>query len=179
MITPPNLSANAGTFTATGLTENTSYTFTVQALGPEAWFRPSAQIKYGAWSGSATVTITTPVAPPTGLTAVSTVAGTAALNWVDNSAVETAYDVERSTDGNSWTVLSSTLPIGTATYTDSSAAIRHGLLPREGNRLGGFVGVCPNTNGVGRSDDHHQRNSHWQDHKSFGCGPCRIWLWRG
>src|SRR5581483_299601 len=46
-ITPPNLSINAGTYTVTALTENTTYSFQMAALGPDAWYRPSAGIGYG------------------------------------------------------------------------------------------------------------------------------------
>jgi O-glycosyl hydrolase len=120
-ISPPNLSVAGGTYTVTGLTENTAYTFNVQALGPDAWFRPSLGVTYGAWSGTATTSITTPVAAPTGLSAISTTPGTAVLNWNDNSAIETAYQVEVSTDGSNWTVLTSTLAAGTTTYTDSAS----------------------------------------------------------
>jgi O-glycosyl hydrolase len=121
VISPANLSINAGTYTVTGLTENTAYTFNIQALGPDAWYRPSLGVSYGAWSGTATTSVTTPVAPPTGLSAVSSTAGAAVLTWLDNSSIETAYQVEISTDGSTWTVLTSTLAAGTTTYTDTAA----------------------------------------------------------
>ena len=120
-ISPANLSVSAGTYTITGLTENTAYTFNIQALGPDAWFRPSLGVSYGAWSGTASASVTTPVAPPTGLSAVSSTPGTAVLTWKDNSSIETAYQVEISTNGANWTVLTSTLAAGTTTYTDTAA----------------------------------------------------------
>ncbi|MES2922772.1 MAG: family 78 glycoside hydrolase catalytic domain [Verrucomicrobiota bacterium] len=46
------------------------------------------------------------------------------MSWNDNASDETAYAIERSPAGeNLWTVLSTTLPVNTATYLDS------GLLP--------------------------------------------------
>jgi O-glycosyl hydrolase len=44
------------------------------------------------------------------------------LSWSDNSSSETAYTVERSTDGTNWTVVTSALPAGTTTYTDTGRA---------------------------------------------------------
>lgn len=66
------------------------------------------------------------LATPSGLAGLAT-ATHVALNWTanPNSAVtsETAYDVERSPSGaNTWTVLASTLPMGTTSYTDSTIA---------------------------------------------------------
>lgn len=121
-LSPANLSANADSFIVTGLTENTAYTFDLNILGPDAWYRPSVGVQYGAWSSTVSVSTTTPVAAPTNLTAISSTAGTAVLKWTDNSSVETGYDVQRSSDGSTWTDLTTILlAANTTTYTDSTA----------------------------------------------------------
>jgi O-glycosyl hydrolase len=44
------------------------------------------------------------------------------LSWSDNSSSETAYTVERSTDGANWTVLTSSLAANSISYTDTGRA---------------------------------------------------------
>lgn len=96
----------------TGLTENTVYRYRIAAL-----FASDAI----ASAFTSTVSVTTPVATPTNLTAVSVNSATAQLNWTDNSAIETAYVVERSANGTTWTTLSSSLAANTSTFTDTSS----------------------------------------------------------
>ena len=42
-----------------------------------------------------------------------------ALSWDDNSTAEANYTVERSTDGNTWSVITSTLGINTMSYVNT------------------------------------------------------------
>ena len=42
-----------------------------------------------------------------------------AISWDDNSTAEANYTVERSTDGNTWSVITSTLGINTMSYVDT------------------------------------------------------------
>jgi glucuronoarabinoxylan endo-1,4-beta-xylanase len=111
-ISPSALTAAAGTYTVTGLTENTQYSFRLAALS-DADSISSAN--------TSTLVLTAPVAAPTRLTALSTGSSTAQLSWADNSSIETGYSVERSIDGTNWTVLTTTpLAANTISYTDSS-----------------------------------------------------------
>jgi hypothetical protein len=63
------------------------------------------------------------IAAPSGLTATAVSTSRIDLSWTDNATNETAYTVERSPDGSTgWTVLSSTLPTDTTSYSDTSVA---------------------------------------------------------
>ncbi len=70
----------------------------------------------GAYEGEAGVT---PVLAPTNLMATSLSLTEIKLDWQDNATTESAYHVERSTDGNNWTVIQNTLPANTTTFTDT------------------------------------------------------------
>jgi hypothetical protein len=61
------------------------------------------------------------VAAPSGLTATAVSSSRIDLLWTDNATNETAYTVERLSNGStSWTVLTSTLPADTTSYSDTS-----------------------------------------------------------
>ncbi|MGC8638434.1 MAG: fibronectin type III domain-containing protein [Isosphaeraceae bacterium] len=94
-------------FTDTGLTECTSYTYRVFATN-----------SFGDSAPSATASATTLPAAPTGLTLTAVSASEIDLSWTDQSTGATGYSVEQSTDGVNWTVvgsLSSTASSYTAT----------------------------------------------------------------
>jgi hypothetical protein len=62
--------------------------------------------------------------PPVAPSELSVHAGTQSLilSWVDNSAVETGFEIQRSLDGTSWfDLLTEPLPENTAGYTDATA----------------------------------------------------------
>lgn len=105
------LPANATTYTDS--VSAGAYYYRVQALGAN-----NAQSPY---SNTAYV-VTLPTAPA-GLSATADSKVLAIdLIWTDTAATETSYAVDRSPDGSSWTVLTSTLPANTQTYSDSSVA---------------------------------------------------------
>ncbi|MGA2063196.1 MAG: LamG-like jellyroll fold domain-containing protein, partial [Thermoguttaceae bacterium] len=117
-ISPTNLAGSATTYTVTGLTENTSYRFRLRssaAADLPSWVAGSIWSSY-----TSEATPTTLFAAPTNLTAIAASSTQTNLVWTDNSAIETNYTVERSTNGTSWTVLSSTLAANTLSYTDNS-----------------------------------------------------------
>ena len=106
---------------ATGLAPNaTTYTDTpgagkyyyrVQALGANNTQSPYSNVVYIA---------TVPTAP----TGLATVADSSALaidlTWTDTSVTETAYAVDRSTNGSTWTLSIATLGANSQAYSDSS-----------------------------------------------------------
>jgi hypothetical protein len=69
--------------------------------------------------GAATTTVTSPLRPATDLSAAAG-AGGVALQWVDRSSQETAYVIERSTNGGPWTALA-TLGANATSYADATA----------------------------------------------------------
>jgi hypothetical protein len=73
---------------------------------------------------SNTIGVATIPAAPTNLTAVASSTSLAVnLSWTDNASTETAYTVERSGDnGSTWSVLTSTLPGNTQSYSDASVS---------------------------------------------------------
>jgi len=67
------------------------------------------------------VSVSMTVAAPTSLTATALSESQMQLNWTNNAINATAYTVQRSLHGaNSWTTLTSTLPPGSVTFTDSN-----------------------------------------------------------
>jgi fibronectin type 3 domain-containing protein len=59
---------------------------------------------------------------PSNLTASTQSTSRINLSWTDNATNETGYRVERSTDGTTWTVLTSSLPAGSTSYSDTTTA---------------------------------------------------------
>ena len=83
--------ADVTSFTDTGLTEATSYTYRVVATNAAGDSAPSG-----------TQTVNTPAASPTGLTLNPTAGNRIDLNWTDHSSVAYEYLVEDSPDGANW-----------------------------------------------------------------------------
>ena len=77
---------------------------------------------YSSPSSPATVTAPAWPATPTGLTTTAVSNTRIDLTWTDNASTETSYEVDRSTDGMTWVVLSSALPAGTQAYSDTGLA---------------------------------------------------------
>jgi hypothetical protein len=103
------LAANATTYTDTP-GPGTFY-YRVQALGANNTQSPYSNIVHIA---------TVPTAP-TGLGAVADSSVLAIdLQWTDTSVMESAYAVDRSSNGSTWNPLISTLPANTQAYSDST-----------------------------------------------------------
>jgi len=95
-------SANATSVTITNpsYSPSTQYTFRVRAYSYTGW-------QNSLPSNVVTVNATTP-AMPTNLTATAASNTQINLTWEDNASNETGYKVERSTDNNNWTELTTT-----------------------------------------------------------------------
>ena len=87
--TAGTVAAGVTTFTDTGLTEATSYTYQVLATNA-----------LGDSSPSATQTVVTPPAAPTGLSAVVASAGQINLAWTDHSTAAAYYVIQQSPNGS-------------------------------------------------------------------------------
>ncbi|MDR3634278.1 MAG: fibronectin type III domain-containing protein, partial [Isosphaeraceae bacterium] len=90
--TAGTVGAGITTFTDTGLTEATSYTYRVTATNA-----------VGASPPSTTRSVVTPPSAPSGLTATAVSGGQINLTWTDHSAAASSYYVEQSTNGTTWT----------------------------------------------------------------------------
>ena len=88
--------ANVTTYTPTSLAPATTYQFRVRAY---------EGANNSAWSNIASATTQPPPAAPSGTTATATGATSIAVSWVDNATTETAYRVERSSDGVAFTMV--------------------------------------------------------------------------
>lgn len=88
------------------------------------YYRVKATNGTGSSGYSNTIFVATIPAGPTNLNgSPSSTALAVNLTWTDNATTETAYTVERSGDGGStWSVLTSTLPANTQSYSDTSVA---------------------------------------------------------
>jgi LmbE family N-acetylglucosaminyl deacetylase len=109
------LGANVTSFSNTGLTASTTY-----------YYRVLASNGVGNSGYSNIASATTPAAPtspaaPTGLTATAVSSSQISLTWVDNATNETNYQVERSTDGTTFTTLV-TLGVNVTTYSNPGLA---------------------------------------------------------
>lgn len=85
-------------------------------------YRLRARTTYGPTTLDSTtveVQVTTPLRGPNNLDIVLTGPGAADLSWDDQSAVETAYRVDRSSDGVNFTTLTDTLPANSNAYSDN------------------------------------------------------------
>src|SRR6202042_2304219 len=91
-----SLSASATSYTDTGLSDGTIYYYRVKATT-------------SALSTSSSVTSATTVLPaPTGLTVTTGSPVQIQLAWTDNSTDETGFAIERSTDGTTFSTISTT-----------------------------------------------------------------------
>lgn len=116
-----NTGSVSTTYSDTGLSPSTTYTYRVSAINSVGTSSPSN-------TASATTDIQTSVPqPPTGLTATSVSSSTINLSWNapgnDGGSPITGYKIERSTNGGSWSVIVSNTGGQSTTYSNS------GLLP--------------------------------------------------
>lgn len=107
----------AWTQVATPLAGTTSHVDTGLTDGKRYSYRVTAYNAGGDSAPSAPANAATSVAAPTGLTAAALSGGRVDLTWTDASTAETAYYLERSTNGVSWSALPSR-PADSATYSD-------------------------------------------------------------
>jgi|GEM_PF-1300837 len=107
-------SANATGYNDSGLAGNAHYFYKTRAFNA---------IGYSSFSNTADAT-TTDVLPaaPSGLTDTATTSSVIGLSWTDNSGNETAFAVERSTDGSTWSQIASTSANATSYYDSGLSA---------------------------------------------------------
>ncbi|HEV3311909.1 MAG TPA: fibronectin type III domain-containing protein, partial [Chloroflexota bacterium] len=94
------------TFTDTGLTQATTYTYEVIATNSA-----------GSSAPSPTLSASTQPAPPTALTATAVSGNQINLTWTDNSSAASYYYVQQSPNGTTWTTLASIYGSTTDSYT--------------------------------------------------------------
>ena len=94
------------TFTDTGLTVATSYTYRIVAINAEGDSAPSASR-----------TVATQPSAPNGLTATAVSGGQINLSWTPHSTVATTYVIEQSTNGTTWTQVGSASGASANSYT--------------------------------------------------------------
>jgi subtilisin family serine protease len=101
------LAADSQSYTDAAVSERTAYAYRVRAWNSGA-----------ASAFSNELTLTTPLAGPTGLTAVRASAGTVTLQWTDNSGAETGYEIQRRTGASDFGPLAS-VAANVTSYTDT------------------------------------------------------------
>ncbi|MBV5279940.1 MAG: fibronectin type III domain-containing protein, partial [Actinobacteria bacterium] len=128
---PVEVGSSATSYQFSGLTNGTTYSFTVAAFNSSGWGIASASVN--------AVPVTTPDAP-TSLEAVKSAKTSISITWVApsvgaNNLAVTGYSVETSTTGSTWTQVS-TPSAGTTSETITSTSL-------DGSKL--FVRVAANT----------------------------------
>jgi large repetitive protein len=128
---PVEVGSSATSYQFSGLTNGTTYSFTVAAFNSSGWGSASASVN--------AVPVTTPDAP-TSLEAVKSAKTSISITWVApsvgaNNLAVTGYSVETSTTGSTWTQVS-TPSAGTTSETITSTSL-------DGSKL--FVRVAANT----------------------------------
>ena len=110
------VTANITSYTDSGLSLNTTYTYQIVAFNSNGYSSPSNE-------ASALIASEIP-APPSWLTA--TVSGyDITLTWTDNSDYEESFTLERSIDGGIFVVIDNTIPSNTTTYLDADLQPQH------------------------------------------------------
>ncbi|MDB5298287.1 MAG: repeat-containing protein, partial [Phycisphaerales bacterium] len=109
--TVANPAADATTFTDPTAAEGTTYQYRVRAVTPGVVGTPSL-----------TVSAATPLQAPSGFAATVASPTRVNLSWADNSALESNYKVERSTDGGSTFAPLATVPMNGTSYADAAAS---------------------------------------------------------
>ena len=116
----PNTASQSTSYSDTGLSPNTSYSYRVSAINSVGTSAPS-----NVASATTNVQVYAPQ-PPTNLTTSST-SSTIVLNWNspgnDGGSPIIGYEIERSTSGGSWSTIVSNTGSTATTYSDN------GLLP--------------------------------------------------
>ena len=107
--------ANTTGFSDSGLVASKAYYYKVRAIAS------NGESPYSEVVSATTEALPLTPIPPTGLTATVPNNGNVALAWVDNASNETGYQVYRSSDRTTFTLLSS-LPVNSNAYSDESAA---------------------------------------------------------
>ncbi len=107
--------ANGTGYNNTGLTAGKKYYYRIYAVGAAA-----AKSAFSAVVSAVTLTGTPPTTPgaPSSLATAANGSATINLTWADNSSNETAFRIERSTNGTSFTLLT-TVAANIKTYSNS------------------------------------------------------------
>ncbi len=101
--------ANVTSFSSTGLTASTAYSFRVRA------FNSTGDSAYSNVATATTSAAPSVPAAPTGLVATASSSSQIGLTWVDNANNETNYRIERSTNGTTFTLVA-TIKSNTTSY---------------------------------------------------------------
>jgi titin len=108
-----SVGANVTAFSDTGLVTSTTYSYRISAFNSGG---------SSGYSNVATVALVVPTAP-SNLAAKVEKNGQITLSWKDNANNETAFQVERSTDGTVFTIIATALA-NTTQYKDTKAQKR-------------------------------------------------------
>src|SRR5207244_13476497 len=100
-------------FIDTGLTGGQTYYYEVSAVSSSGQSGSSSEV-------SAIPTSAPTLPPPANLAAAGVSTSQINLTWTNNAANATAYDIKRSPDGTTWTVIVSNLASATSSYANTS-----------------------------------------------------------
>jgi titin len=104
------IAANSASYSDTTASEGISYQYRVRAYTNAVQGNPSAS-----------ASVSTPLSAPSNMTATAVSTTQVNLTWTDNSAAESNYKVERSTDNSTWTLIT-TVSANVTSCSDSLAS---------------------------------------------------------
>lgn len=117
-----------GTYVPVGTVDSNKVSFNDSALASskQYFYKVRAIGKYGQSDYSEIVNASTPALPatpvaPTGVQGVAGENNTVSISWNDNSTNETKYNIYRSSDGTTFTLIG-TMPANTNAYTDNTVS---------------------------------------------------------
>jgi Ca2+-binding RTX toxin-like protein len=117
-----------------------SYTAPLQSIGTHSYSIVPADAAGNACASMPLTSTITPPAAPSNLLALARWVSAIDLSWQDNSAVETAFILQQSTDGTTWSQLATVAANTTAcTVTGLSAATAYSFRIRASNTAGDSV----------------------------------------
>ena len=108
-----SLGENINSFSDTGLNASTAYSYRVRARNS------AGNSAYSTQASATTNAPPQPPAAPSGLTATATSDTAINLAWVDNSANEDGFAIDRSLDAVGWEIGVANLPANTLSFSDS------------------------------------------------------------
>lgn len=108
-----NYTAATTSYTDNSTAANKYYKYRARVQSPDT-------TKYSAYSAVTSTVYNTPAAPSNLAGTYATGSGSVNLTWTNNAETQSAFTLESSSDGSTWTTVSSSISASATSYTDSN-----------------------------------------------------------